>query len=114
MLNADYLSKRSGENPTSISIDAASANPADLAVNGTVLGQYSAHTLSGAPVSPTFFLPARTIFGLTGGYKVNSHWKLWYKVDNLSDKTYIQASLSRGTLSPGAPRNLSGAVTYSF
>ena len=114
MLNADYLSKRSGENPTSISIDAASANPADLAVNGSVLGQYSGHTLSGAPVTPTFFLPARTIFGFTGGYKVNNHWKVWYKIDNLTDKTYIQAALSRGTVSPGAPRNLSGSVTYSF
>lgn len=114
MVNADYLDRRSGENPTSISIDAASANPSVLAVNGTVLGQYTAATLSGAPVSPTFFLPARTIFGLNAGYSIDQNWKLWVKIDNLGDKDYFQASLSRGTVAPGVPRNVTGSVTYRF
>lgn len=114
MLNSDYLDRRSGENPTSISIDAASASPSVLAINGTVRGDYTARTLSGAPVSPTFFLPARALLGLNGGYTINPHWKVWFKIDNLTDKTFIQASLSRGTLSPGAPRNVTGAVTYRF
>jgi iron complex outermembrane receptor protein len=65
-------------------------------------------------VSPTFFLPARTLLGLNAGYTIDKNWKVWLKVDNLADKSFIQASLSRGTLTPGMPRNVAGSVTYRF
>lgn len=108
MLGADYMAERAGDIPGSINIDGASAAP------GTVVGAVNGRTLNGAPVSPTFYLPARTIVALTGGYTFNQHWKLWFKIDNLTNKDYIMASLNRGTLFPGTPRSLTGSLTYRF
>lgn len=108
MLSADYMSKRAGDIPGSININAASAAP------GTVVGTVNGRTLTGIPVLPTFFLEARTIYNLTGGYTFNKNWKVWFKVENLADKNYIGASLNRGTVWPGTPRSLTASLTYKF
>jgi iron complex outermembrane receptor protein len=108
MLSADYLAKRAGDIPGTININAATAAP------GTVVGTVNGRTLDGTPVSPTFYLDARTIFNLTGGYTFNKHWRVWFRVDNLANKDYIAASLNRGVLTPGVPRSVSGSLTYKF
>jgi iron complex outermembrane receptor protein len=108
MLAGDYLDKRAGDIPGTINIDGASAAP------GTVTGTVNGRTLNGIPVEPTFYLQARTILNLTGGYTFNKNWKLWAKVDNLTNKNYIQAALNRGTVTPGTPLSVTSAVTYKF
>jgi iron complex outermembrane receptor protein len=108
MLSADYMAKRAGDIPGTININGASAAP------GTVVGTVNGRTLTGIPVLPTFYLEARTIYNLTAGYTFNQNWKAWLKIENLADKDYIGASLNRGVLTPGNPRNLTGSITYKF
>ena len=65
------------------------------------------------PNQPTFYLPARTLVGLSAGY-VRGALTYQANVDNVFDKKYLAASLSRNAVYAGTGINLRASVTYRF
>ncbi len=111
MPTANYLGKRAGDIPGTINIVSSTsiyaADPAQVAlVNG--------HALNGAPVQPTFFVPARTIFNFDLGYNWGRHWVFRGAVLNATNKTYIATALNRGVITPGDPINFRGSIEYHY
>lgn len=65
------------------------------------------------PNQPSFYLAARTIYSLGFGY-AKDNWQARVRIENLTDKDYIQSAGSRNTLVPGLPRTYSVSVGYKF
>lgn len=62
---------------------------------------------------PSFYLEARTLIDLAAGYTTGP-WTLQANIDNVMDKEYLQASISRTFVYPGPGINFRGSVTYRF
>lgn len=56
----------------------------------------------------------RTLVNLTLAYESKHHWSLQVNVDNLFDAEYILASVHRGAIFPGPPRNIRISYRLSF
>ncbi len=65
------------------------------------------------PNQPSFYLPARTLVDLSAGY-VRGPWSYQANIDNVFDKRYLMASISRFFVYAGPGINLRGSVTYRF
>lgn len=65
------------------------------------------------PNQPTFYLPARTLVDASFGY-TRADWSLQANVDNVFDKKYLLASLSRNAVYAGTGINLRVSATYRF
>jgi iron complex outermembrane receptor protein len=65
------------------------------------------------PNQPTFYLPARTLVDASFGY-TRADWSLQANVDNVFDKKYLSASLSRNAVYAGTGINLRVSATYRF
>jgi iron complex outermembrane receptor protein len=65
------------------------------------------------PNQPTFWLPARTLVDLAAGY-TRGAWSYQANIDNVFDKKYILAAISRNSVWPGPGTNLRASVTYRF
>lgn len=65
------------------------------------------------PNRPSFYLPARTLVDVSAGY-VLGPWTFQANVDNVFDKRYLMASLSRFAVWAGPGVNLRASVTYRF
>ncbi len=65
------------------------------------------------PNQPTFYLPARTLVDASFGY-TRAAWSLQANVDNVFDKKYLLASLSRNAVYAGPRINLRVSATYRF
>ncbi len=65
------------------------------------------------PNLPTFYLPARTLVDLSASY-TRGAWTYQANVDNVFDKEYILASLSRMLVVPGSGINFRASATYRF
>ena len=62
---------------------------------------------------PSFYVAARTIMLAGVSYKFDK-WNVGLIVNNLTNKDYIQAALTRTSLLPGEPRNYSLTAGYRF
>jgi iron complex outermembrane receptor protein len=93
-LGVDYLSNRPG-----------------TAASGLTKASTSTAVI---PNQPTFYLPARTLVNLGVGYQINKHWKTQLNIENLLDQKYLEASINRFVVYPGAPINIRDTITYSF
>jgi outer membrane receptor protein involved in Fe transport len=58
-------------------------------------------------------LPARTLVDASFGY-TRADWSLQANVDNVFDKKYLSASLSRNAVYAGTGINLRVSATYRF
>ncbi len=65
------------------------------------------------PNQPTFFLPARTLVDLSFGY-VRGAWSVQANVDNVLNKKYLLAALSRNAVYASPGTNFRASVTYRF
>ena len=65
------------------------------------------------PNLPTFYLPARTLVDLSASY-TRGAWSYQANIDNVFDKEYILASLSRTLVVPGTGINVRASATYRF
>jgi iron complex outermembrane receptor protein len=65
------------------------------------------------PNLPSFYLPARTLVDLSASY-TRGAWTYQANIDNVFDKEYILASISRMLVVPGSGINLRASVTYQF
>ncbi|MEY2880486.1 MAG: hypothetical protein RLZZ15_2866, partial [Verrucomicrobiota bacterium] len=65
------------------------------------------------PNQPTFFLPARTLVDAAAGY-TRGPWSYQANVDNVFNKKYLLASLSRNAVYAGTGVNLRVSATYRF
>ena len=65
------------------------------------------------PNQPTFFLPARSLVDLSAGYSRGA-WTYQANIDNLFDKKYLLASLSRNAVYAGPGINFRASATYRF
>jgi len=65
------------------------------------------------PNQPTFYLPARTLVDASFGY-TRDDWSLQANVDNVFDKKYLLASLSRNAVYAGPGLNLRVSASYRF
>ena len=65
------------------------------------------------PNQPSFYLPARSLVDLSAGY-TRGAWSFQANVDNVFDKKYLLASLSRNAVYAGPGINLRGSVSYRF
>jgi iron complex outermembrane receptor protein len=92
-LGANYLGKRPGDSPFGLT---AASTPTNL-----------------IPVLPAFYLPARTLVDWSLNYTTKS-WAFQANVDNLLNKDYLLASLSRFSVYPGPKTNLRASATYKF
>lgn len=62
----------------------------------------------------SFNLPAYTTLRLFGSYEVSDAFEIYAEVNNLTDETYYTNSFSRLWVAPGAPRNVTLSLRYSF
>ena len=62
---------------------------------------------------PSFYLEARTLIDLAAGYTAGP-WTVQGNIDNVMDKEYLQAAISRTFVYPGAGINFRASVTYRF
>ena len=65
------------------------------------------------PNQPSFYLPARSLVDFSAGY-TRGAWSFQANVDNVFDKKYLLASLSRNAVYAGPGINLRGSVSYRF
>jgi len=65
------------------------------------------------PIQPSFVVAARTLVNLGFSYKI-SHWAASVTIMNLTDKDYILAAGSRGSLVVGTPRTWKSTISYTF
>ena len=65
------------------------------------------------PNQPTFYLPARTLVDFSAGY-TRGVWSYQANVDNVFDKKYLAAALSRNAVYAGPGINLRVSATYRF
>jgi iron complex outermembrane receptor protein len=65
------------------------------------------------PNQPSFYLPARTLVDLSAGY-TRGVWSYQANIDNVFDKKYLLASLSRNAVYAGPGINLRVSATYRF
>ncbi|MBC7365757.1 MAG: TonB-dependent receptor [Undibacterium sp.] len=65
------------------------------------------------PNQPSFYLPARTLVDFSAGY-TRGAWSYQANVDNLFDKKYLAAALSRNAVYAGPGINLRVSATYRF
>jgi len=65
------------------------------------------------PNQPSFYLPARSLVDLSVGY-TRGAWSFQANVDNVFDKEYLLASLSRNAVYAGPGINFRGSVSYRF
>jgi iron complex outermembrane receptor protein len=92
-IGANYLDKRPG--------DAASGYTAASTPTSLI------------PNQPSFWLPARTVVDLAAAYKFKT-WHLQANVDNVFDKEYMAASLTRYLVTAGPGINLRVSAAYKF
>jgi iron complex outermembrane receptor protein len=62
----------------------------------------------------TFDLPAYTTLRLFATYDLTDDLEVSAQVNNLADTTFYTNSFSRLWVAPGAPRNVTVALRYSF
>ncbi|MEO7700658.1 MAG: TonB-dependent receptor [Opitutus sp.] len=93
-LGIDYLGKRPGDGASGFT---AASTPSNIIPNG-----------------PTFYLPARTLVSISGGYSFNEHWRAQVNVDNVLNKDYLIATINRSVVTPGDPINVRLKMTYGF
>jgi len=62
---------------------------------------------------PSFYLPARTLVDASAGY-TRGAWTYQANIDNVFDKKYLAASLSRNAVYAGPGLNLRASATYRF
>ncbi len=65
------------------------------------------------PNRPSFYLPARTLVDASASY-THGAWTYQANVDNVFDKRYLAASLSRNAVYAGPGINLRASVIYRF
>jgi iron complex outermembrane receptor protein len=65
------------------------------------------------PNQPSFYLPARTLVDASASYTYGA-WTYQANVDNLFDKKYLAASLSRNAVYAGPGINFRASATYRF
>jgi iron complex outermembrane receptor protein len=65
------------------------------------------------PNLPSFYLPARTLVDLSAGY-TRGAWTYQGNIDNVFDKKYLLASISRTAVYPGPGINFRASATYRF
>jgi iron complex outermembrane receptor protein len=65
------------------------------------------------PVQPSFVVGARTLANLGFSYKYEN-WTASITIMNLTDKEYILAAGSRGSLVVGTPRTWKSTISYTF
>jgi len=94
-IGVDYLAKRPGDSP--------STAPTSLSTNDHLI----------LP-EPTFWLPARTLVNASASYAFNKNWNVQLNVDNLFNKEYLAASISRMAVYPGQPLDARLTVRYNF
>jgi iron complex outermembrane recepter protein len=82
----------------------------ELEVGGGVL--YVSKRLG--ETATTFELPGYTTFRLFATYDLNDNLELAAQVNNLADTTYYTNSFGRLWVAPGAPRNVTVSLRYSF
>lgn len=66
-----------------------------------------------AAIQPSFVVAARTLANLGFSYKI-AHWSASVTIMNLTDKEYILAAGSRGSLVVGTPRTWKSTISYAF
>ncbi|MEP7221765.1 MAG: TonB-dependent receptor [Novosphingobium sp.] len=62
----------------------------------------------------TFYIPSYTITRLLASYEPTEHIRIGVDVTNLFDVTYYASSYSQYWIQPGAPRTITGRVSFSF
>ncbi|MEP7350214.1 MAG: TonB-dependent receptor [Sphingorhabdus sp.] len=62
----------------------------------------------------TFYLPSYTLVRALASYEPSEHVRIGVDVTNLFDKTYYASSYSQFWVQPGAPRTVTGRVSFSF
>ncbi|HTX66436.1 MAG TPA: TonB-dependent receptor, partial [Opitutaceae bacterium] len=92
-LGLDYKDKMPGDQTSGVT---AASTPGHLIVN-----------------QPSFWVASRTILSAGVSYK-HANWEAAVLVDNVTNKDYIEATLSRTTIYPGLPRSWSARFTYNF
>ncbi len=65
------------------------------------------------PNLPSFYLEARTLVDLAAGYTTGP-WSVQANVDNVFDKKYLMAAISRNAVYAGPGINFRASVTYRF
>jgi iron complex outermembrane receptor protein len=65
------------------------------------------------PNQPSFYLPARTLVDASASYTAGA-WTYQANVDNVFDKKYLAASLSRNAVYAGPGINFRASATYRF
>jgi iron complex outermembrane recepter protein len=66
------------------------------------------------PNQPTFWLPEHTLLNLMVQYPVHRDWSVQLNINNLLDKDYFAAAISRTQIMVGTPRNARIRVGYKF
>jgi len=94
-IGIDYASKRPGDAPSTTPTSASTSS-------NVILPQ------------PTFWVPERTLVNASVGYRFSKNWSTQLNIDNLFNKEYIAASISRMAVYPGQPFNARLTVKYSF
>ncbi|MES1194741.1 MAG: hypothetical protein ABUL65_02530, partial [Opitutus sp.] len=75
--------------------------------------QVTLTTAAGVVNQPSFYVAPRTLLMTGVSYKFDK-WNVGLIVNNVTNKDYIQAALTRTSLLPGEPRNYSLTADYRF
>ena len=92
-IGANWLDKRPGDAASGLT---AASTPTNL-----------------IPNQPSFYLDARTLVDLSAGY-VRGSWTYQANIDNVFDKEYLMASISRTAVYAGPGINFRASATYRF
>ncbi len=92
-IGANWLDKRPGDAASGLT---AASTPTNL-----------------IPNQPSFYLEARTLVDLSAGY-VRGPWTYQANIDNVFDKEYLMASISRTAVYAGPGINFRASATYRF
>jgi iron complex outermembrane receptor protein len=65
------------------------------------------------PNQPSFYIAGRTLVNLGFSYHAKD-WTARLQINNLFDKDYVLAALSRTSVIAGDPRNIKASFTYNF
>lgn len=95
---------------TSVGVDYVGNRPGDSA-SGLTPASTPTNII---PNQPTFYLGSRTLVNLAVAYDSKQNWTAQVNVDNLFDKEYLMAGLTRGMVYPGYPINLRVSFTKRY
>jgi outer membrane receptor protein involved in Fe transport len=65
------------------------------------------------PNLPSFYLEARTLVDLSAGY-TRGNWTYQANIDNVFDKKYLMAAISRNAVYAGPGINFRASATFRF